>query len=335
MTPAAVRKPEGYDPVIFLVSQEHFLLKEREGQIRDRLVPRESRDLNFQILYGWEAEVTRVVEFLQTMPFLAEKRLLVIREVQTFEEVNHLDAYMKDPNPASCLLMTSSELKKKDPLYRKLSRLARVSEVRKPGEDKLADWVVERFAAAGKAIEKDLADALVQTAAGDMAILATEIQKIVSGSGEADTISKDDLSVSVPGGVEVVFNFLDALGEGDHPKAMAAQKKLLDHGNKPEYLVHMMAWHFRQLIRGRDHMDSGLNPRQAAEKMGKKYPEAREKFARQIRRATSEGLIQALEILSGYDLELKRGGIPERMVLDRLVLDLLRGGSRVDLPGKP
>ncbi len=314
----------GHPPAILLVSQEPFLLKEREDQIRGRLIPPESRDMNFLSVYGWEAGTTQVLEFLQTMPFLSDCRLLVLREVQTFGEMDQLLGYLQDPNPASCLLMSSSELKRKDSLFKKLSRFAEVSELKKPGPARMADWVVERFAGYGKVIDRDLADALVQIGGQDMAILQTEIEKIAFSSGEGERIAREDLSVSVPGGVEVVFNFLDALGEGDHLKAAAAGKKLLDHGSKPEYLVHMIAWHFRQLIRGRDLVDSGLSPREAAEKMGKKFPMVRDKFARQIGRATGEKLVEALGTLSDYDLELKRGGIPERIILDRLVLDLLR-----------
>jgi len=321
---ATSRMKNGHAPAILLVSQEPFLLKEREDQIRDRLVPPESRDMNFLMIYGWEAGTTQIVEFLQTAPFLSDRRLLVLREVQTFGEMDQLLAYLQDPNPTSCLLMSSSELKRKDSLFKTLSRLAEVSELKKPGPVKMTDWVVERFARLGKVIDRELADALVQIAGGDMSILQMEIEKVAFSSGDGERISREDLSVSVPGGVEVVFNFLDALGEGDHPKAVAAGKRLLDHGSKPEYLVHMIAWHFRQLIRGRDLVDSGLSPRQAAEKMGKNYPMVRDKFARQIGRATGEGLIQALGTLSDYDLELKRGGIPERIVLDRLMLDLLR-----------
>ena len=278
------------DPAaILLVSQEPFLLREREDKIRDQLVPPESRDLNFLALYGWEAGIGQVVEFLQTLPFLAEKRLLVLREVQSFGDVQQLLPYLQDPNPTSCLLMTSSEIKKKDSLYKSLSRFADVFELKKPGAERMADWVVERFGRHGKTIDRDLADTLVQTAGGDMSILQTEIEKVVSSSGEGKAITAEDLSVSVPGGVEVVFNFLDALGEGDHLRAMTAARRLLEHGGKPEYLIHMIAWHYRQLIRGRALADSGLSERQAAEKMGKRYPAVRDKFARQVGRATGEG----------------------------------------------
>ena len=46
-----------------------------------------------------------------------------------------------------------------------------------------------------------------------MTILASEIDKVVICSGDHEGISGEDLAVSVPGGVEVVFSLLDAVGD--------------------------------------------------------------------------------------------------------------------------
>ena len=99
-----VEKPEsrkgGQDPAILLVSEEPFLLKEREGQIRDSLIPPEGRDLNLLVLYGWEAGPGDIIEFLQTMPFLADCRLLVLREIQTLKDYKPVLEYLENPKKA-------------------------------------------------------------------------------------------------------------------------------------------------------------------------------------------------------------------------------------------
>ncbi len=104
---------------------------------------------------------------------------------------------------------------------------------------------------------------------------------------------------------------------------MSSLKTLLMSDSPPEYLVHMMAWHYRQLLRGNELVQSGLSPTQAAAKMGKKYSGIQEKFARQIGRATENDLVRALESLAHCDRNLKSGQIPSGVLLDRLVLELL------------
>jgi DNA polymerase-3 subunit delta len=318
----AGREKAAHDPAVLIISEEPYLLKERENQIRDSLVPPESRDLNFLVLYGWEADAADVVEFLQTMPFLADCRLLILREVHAMKENKPVMEYLKNPNPASCLVMTSSEMKKKDSRFRAISALAQSSELRKPHGRAMVKWVEDRFAKSGKSIEPSLAEILVQITGNDMTILVSEIEKVVISSGEKRLITQDDLSVSVPGGVEAVFSLLDAVGDGDRTRAMSALKKLLENDNPPEYLIHMLAWHYRQMLRGMDLVASGLNASQAAEKMGKRYG-LKDKFARHLGRATGKELVRAVKDLSSYDLELKRGKIPSEVLLDRLILDLI------------
>jgi len=308
---------------LLMISTEPLLLVEAEKDLKERLIPQGERDLNYLMLYGWEAKIGEVLEFLQTLPFLGNRRLLVIREIQKFDEWKDLGGYLKDPNPASLLLMTSSELKRSNAQFKALSSHAETSELKRPYGKGLIKWVGDRFRKSGKSIDPQLSEILVQIAGEDLGILATEIEKVVLSSGDRDKISQEDLSVSVPGGVEVVFNLLDALGDQNGSKAMSSLRALLMGDSPPEYLVHMMAWHYRQLLRGKELVKSGLSPTQAAVKMGKKYSGLKEKFARQVGRATEIDLVRALNALADYDRELKRGQIPSGILLDRLVLELL------------
>lgn len=308
---------------VLMISTEPFLLAEAEKGLRERLVPKEEQDMNLLTLYGWEASLATALEFLQTLPFLGSRRLLVIREIHKFEEWKLLVDYLKDPNPTSTLLMTSSEMKRSGAPFKTLSAYATVSEFKRPYGKTLVKWVAERFERSGKTIAPHLAEVLIQIAGQDLGILATEIEKVVLSSGERTTIEQEDLTVSVPGGVEIVFNLLDALGDNNGTRAFDSMRNLLMGDSQPEYLVHMMAWHYRQLLKGRELVGSGLSPAQAAEKMGLKFSGLKEKFARQVGRANQKNLVRALQVLADCDRELKRGQIPSGILLDRLVLELL------------
>ena len=316
-------RKEAEPTALLMISPEPFLLVEAERELKDRLISPEEQGLNYMMLYGWEARLGEVLEFLQTLPFLGNRRLLVIREIQKFGEWKHLVDYLKDPNPASTLLMTSSELKKSNAQFKALSSYAEVSEMRRPYGKTLVNWVSARFRKSGKVIDSRLSELLIQIAGEDLGILATEIDKVVLSSGDEEQVTQEDLTVSVPGGVEVVFNLLDALGDHKGYKAMSSLRTLLMNDSPPEYLVHMMAWHYRQLLRGKELVKSGLSPGQAAVKMGKKYSGLKEKFARQVGRATEDELVRALEALADCDRNLKRGQIPSATLLDRVVLELL------------
>jgi len=307
----------------FAVSTEPLLLSEAENELRTILIPPEVRDLNSLVIYGWEADTDKILEFLNTMPFLAENRLLVLREVQNFKEWKTLLPYIEDPNPASCLLITSSELKKRDAAFRELSRKNHFLELKKPFGKGMTGWVKGRFADLGKEIDGQLADILLELVGNSMTILASEIDKIAIYSGDSSRIERSHLDVIVPGGIETIFSMLDALGEGDGKKALSALKILLENDSRPEYLIHMIARHYRQLLKGRAMADRGVDPISAASKLGIKYKNLQQKFARQVGRANEKDLYRAVDAISRCDRDLKNSRVPEHTLLDKLVVDLL------------
>ena len=312
-----------FDPAYLFISPEPLLLNEAVEDLRDRAVPEESRDLNYLALYGWDAEIGTVTEFLQTMPFLADRRMLVIREIQKFTDWKKLLDYLKDPNPGSCLVMTSSELRRKDAAFRSISKYSSVSEQKRPFTNALPGWVVKRFTARGKIIDHDLARLLVMIAGSDLSSLSTEVEKVVLHAGERDAIERADLDASLPGGVETVFSLLDAIGDGDGPHAMVCLKRLMEAGAAPEQLVHMLARHYRQLMRGDVLVKSGMTPGDAAGKLGIRYPNLQKKFARQLGRAKNRDIESDMERLSQTDRLLKTSPIPQDVVMEKLLLDLL------------
>ncbi|TNF46203.1 DNA polymerase III subunit delta [bacterium] len=310
-------------PVYLLISSEQLLLDEAVDDLRDQAIPPESRDLNYLALYGWDAEIGTVLEFLQTIPFLADRRMLVIREIQKLSDWKKLLDYLKDPNPGSCLVMTSSELRRKDPAFKSLSRHSSVSELKRPYDKALIGWVVRRFRGSGKLIDHELANLLVMIAGSSLSTLSTEVEKVVLHAGERDVIEKADLDASLPGGVETVFSLLDAIGDGDGPHAMICLKRLMESGVPPEQLVYMMARHYRQLLRGDAFVKTGMTPGDAAAKLGIRYPNLQKKFVRQLERAKDRDTESDLEKLSATDRLLKTSPIPATVVMDRLLLDLL------------
>ena len=319
--PAGSLKAKGVSRL--LISAELLLINEAVEELMELLIPREARDLNYLSVYGWDAEIGSVLEFLQTLPFLSDRRLLVIHEIQEFSDWKKLLDYLKDPNPSSFLLLTSSEMDKKSAVYRSFSRLVEVPKLSRPYGKSLTGWVVKRFRAAGKGISPELAGVLIEISGTVLSSLAMEVEKVSLHAGNRDTITRDDLNASLPGGVETVFSFLDALGEGKKSQAIVCLKRLLESGAPPEFLVHMTAAHYRKLIKGKELVGTGLQPIQAAVKVGIQYPNLQEKFARQLRRARERDLESDLKSLSVCDRHIKTGSLPNEVILDKLLLDLL------------
>ncbi len=314
---------DGKAPAYLLLSPEPLFLREGERELLDSVMSSEGREMNYLALYGWEAGVAAVVEFLQTMPFLSDRKFLVVREFQTFSEWKELLEYLKDPNPLSCLLLTSSEIKRNDPACRVLSPHVSVIERRRPYGAGLVRWVINRFASLGMEADENTAGTLIEVAGSGLLELSSEIEKISLYAGDRKVVQQSDLEATVPGGVENIFSLLDSIGERNRSKSLYLIRALADSGTRPEFILHMIARHYRQLLRGKVMVSGGMTSQEAAKKLGIRFAGLQKKFGKQLGIVQRNDLERGIRKLSDCDLKLKTASIPEDILLDDLLVELL------------
>jgi len=68
-------------PLYLLFGEEEFLIQEALDLIIEQVVDPGARDFNFNTLYCKDTPVSEIVNLAQTLPFMAEKRLVIAKEV--------------------------------------------------------------------------------------------------------------------------------------------------------------------------------------------------------------------------------------------------------------
>lgn len=99
---------------VFLITGEEELLMERflNGLIK-RMIPMGTQDLNLSIFEGRDFTVDSLIESLETLPVLTERKVVVVRNASFLEskgtslaekdEAKLLD-YIETPSPDACLV---------------------------------------------------------------------------------------------------------------------------------------------------------------------------------------------------------------------------------------
>ncbi len=309
-----------------VVANDPYLLRQEEESLIAAAVTPERRDMDLLVLLGEEAEPGEVIEFLQSLSFFGGTRLLVVREFDQMEEWKALLPYLKDPNPSSCLLLTSSTVKGKDltTRYAALGKVAETAERKRPTGASLERWARERFAARGKEAGPEVVRGLLEAVGNDLATLDTEIEKVSLFAGGEKRLKTQHLAPSLAGAAEaVIWDFLDAVAAKKLPLALSAGRSLLEAGEPLERLLPMVARTIRQLLWVKSLMGEGMRGTEAAKAAGIHHPYVQEKTVRQVSRWEEGDLVRALETASAGDLALKRGRLPADVALDALLLRLL------------
>lgn len=214
MSTAKTRKDTGN--AVF-IGVESFLVEEELRRLKGQLA--EGASMNWSVFNAEEGPgVDEIIHLSNTMPFLADRRVIVVRNSQRLS-AKHLDlvaAYLDNPCESTTFILVF-EVEKADKEFMKL--LARFDgkaeftrfEPLKNRNDRIA-WISGRARIHGKNMDKDAAVLLSDMTGSSMWYLDSEVQKLCLYIGERPTITAGDIQDVVMRTHEpAIFAFLDSL----------------------------------------------------------------------------------------------------------------------------
>lgn len=324
------------DPIYLFASAEPLLVDRAVAAIRDAVVPEALRAFNLDAIDGKGASAARVLAAARTVPMMAERRLVLVREIaaMTAAEMNGLIEYLDDPCPSTVLVATASKVDRRLKFFAAAGKKGWLHELSAPRD--LAGWVAGEAAQRKVAIRPDAVRRLVDAVGADLARLALALDQLALYAG-ARAIAVDDVDDLVADTRErSVFELTDAIGAADRPRALGAVAALVDQRQSPIGVVSMLARHIRQLSLYRAGHKSGMGKQELARLLGVP-PFVVDKLGRQADRFPDASLDRAIAALSLTDRALKGEreaqktlgrALTDRLLLEDVVQRLVDMGSR-------
>ena len=217
---AAIRE-RVFAPAYYLHGEDDYLKDEELKRIIAAAVDPATRDFNFEMLRGADVDAETLGSIVSTPPMMAERRVVVIRDVNALRKDARamLDKYLKKPADDLLLLLVSPSTAKADA---GLTRSTLAAEFDSLTGARIPKWIVYY-------VEHDLSSTitpgavtLLQEAAGtDLSQLRVELEKLASF---ADSGVIDEAAVSAIVGVrpgETMGDFLDAIARRDAASALS------------------------------------------------------------------------------------------------------------------
>lgn len=281
------------------------------------------------------ATVDSVLHAALTVPFMAERRIVVVREVGnlTKDEAAPLVAYIEDPTPSTELVLVAgggTVVKSLD------EAVKRVGTVHAPASEKAVDVLASELGAAGLHLQPDAANAILAHVGDDAGLLPSMVETLGAAFGAGADLSLDDvLGYLGSEGRVPTWDLTNALEKGDIPGSLEVLRRLLRVTSptqpKPMHPLQVLAMlhgHYRRLLR-LDDASITSNEEAAAALGGRTKPASAGFRLRQARALGTDGLRQAFDHLARADVDLKGGrAIPPEVVLEILVARLAQITAR-------
>ncbi|MEO8619576.1 MAG: DNA polymerase III subunit delta [bacterium] len=234
---AALKKRE-FDPVYYFYGDDDFLKDLRVRELVDGAVDPATRDFNLEYRRSAEVDAEVLDSLLSTPPMLAERRAVVLRDVDKLKKDARkiLDDYLKRPAADTVLLLVSASGIRIDKV---LSDRSTPVEFAPLTGDRVLKWVsYQAETVLGRSITPAAVSLLVEAVGDDLSQLSMELEKLASYSG--DTI--DEAAVSAVVGVrrgESLGELLDAVAARDAGTAITLLPGVLQQPKMNAVLIGM------------------------------------------------------------------------------------------------
>ena len=320
--------------IYFFYGEEQLLQQRAMKAMEQQLLPEGLEDFNKDVLSGADVTPKQIAEMAMNLPFMAERRLLIIQPPLPFLSIpksdkngqaslQYLIDYLEQPNPQCCLIFCGDgALAKTGTLNKKLQEKAVQVEFAPLKGKVLEKWIEEYVAAAGRRIDRQALEYLSAINSFDLQIMEQELQKLLLYREEEPVITLQHVQEIVTRTVEAsIFALSDSIGNKNGREALRILKDMFYLGESPFKLIGFLVRHFRNLLLVKDYRSQGYDENQIKEKT-KLHPFVIKKSVRQAERFSIQQLTAAMERLLLIEVELKSTTSSGEELLEQFVIEL-------------
>lgn len=260
--------------VIIVYGEDTFRSKKYLNKlVSDFRVKHDSAGLNFLKIDGNKDDVNALIKNLSIIPFLSKKRMVVADNF--FEKIGKEEEYIKEIaekffNAKDAIIVFFEEKSqdglKKNPLLKILQKKeGKENEVfiynYSPLQNNdLRKWIINEARAEKMNIENEVIELLIKNCGNDLWKISSELQKLSAFCAKDKIINKKAAEIFVENKLEEnIFLLTDAIGNGNQKEFLHILEDFFQNDTASEYILTMLARHFRILIGARDTLDG--NPR--------------------------------------------------------------------------
>jgi DNA polymerase-3 subunit delta len=318
-------------PVILLHGGESLLLDDAIRLISRALCTDESMmALDREVLDGRVTTSEAIARSACTLPFMAPRRLVVVRHAEALPPRQHeaLVAYLGAPSDATCLLLLAGESLRADRTRKADHWLLASVGVR---------GVVETVPAKGRALERavrqralvdglevgeDAARLLVQFVGDDLALLLAEAHKAaLAGGPDNRRVGVGEVGAVVgEHRIHGLFDLTRAIERGERGRALVLLERLLGAGEEPLGILGLLTIELRTVWSVKDWSARGQSAEQIERRLRRPRPVVERLLARAGALSAGE-MARRLERCWQVEHRIKSGGAP-RAEMAILIADL-------------
>ena len=279
-----------------LYGEEAYLRTQYKNRLKNALAD-PSDTMNFSRFEGKGINPAEIISLAETLPFFAERRLILIEDSGFFKnKCDELADYLPNMPDTTCLLFVETEVDKRNRRYKAVQKYGRVTEFQLQDERTLMKWILGTLKKENKKITESTLQLFLERTGSDMENIHMELEKLLSYTIGREVITSEDVEeICTMQTTGQIFEMIRAIAEKKQRLALDLYYDLLALKEPPMRILFLIARQFNQLLLVKSLTAKGMDRASVASKAqiapfiaGRLMTQARSFTMQQLRNAVQD-----------------------------------------------
>lgn len=313
-----------FKKIYLLCGEEAYLKKQYKDRFVKAMVP-EGDTMNYSYFEGKNTNPREIIDLAETMPFFAERRLIVLENTGFFKNASpELAAYVKEMPDTTHLIFVEEEIDKRGKLYKAVKEKGRIVELARQDERTLVRWILGTAKKENKSMTEAAARYFLGKVGSDMEKIQKELEKLLCYTLHHTEVTVVDIDAICTDQItNHIFDMVDAVANKEQKKALDYYYDLLALKEPPMRILYLLTRQFRILMEIKEMERLGYPPKELAAKAGI-MPFLVGKYRAQARAFTSAELRKIVEAGVESEENVKTGRIGDTLSVELFLVQYSR-----------
>lgn len=242
--------------LFFWSGSAEFLIQEKQSLWIEAFKQKHGGDMNISVVSGTELSVGELIAELETFPFLAEKRLIFVKDLPAttqskFDPAKSEKILAALPNipETNVVVFVQPQPDKRTAFYKGLQKLAQCEDFAELKDEKLSSWTLGRIKKHEGEIQPQALSLLLEMTGNNLWKIENEVKKLLTFTQKKRIITTEDVQkLVVPEISSNIFAFLDAVSEKKKKRAIQEMGAILAEGESVMQLFALLSKQIRNLL---------------------------------------------------------------------------------------
>jgi DNA polymerase-3 subunit delta len=320
-----------FSNIYLLYGEEAYLRKQYRDNLRNALID-PSDNMNCSVFSGDEIDINEVTDLAGTMPFFAERRVIVIENSGWLKPAKGKSSDSKNDKflelinnlpDTTYLILVEESADKRSKLFKAITSKGYCALCEMQDEDMLKRWILGLLKKENKLITGDALELLLDKTGTNMENIKREVEKLICYKYDEEGITATDVeNLCVEQIQNQIFDMVEAVAVKDQKRALELYYNLIALKEAPVKILALIARQFNMLLQVREMNQKGYPESEIATTTGLNAYYLKKKYIPQSKQFRLSQLEDALRQCVEAEENIKMGKMSDTLSVELIIVGL-------------